>query len=234
MACPLCEEKPVFKRRRIMALRGRKKRLRTLMTGVGLVALVSLWGGDAAFAYRDRRPDAHPRGKVVVKLPRGHRAVRVGKDRYYHHRGVFYRRGPSGYVVVGAPIGAVVLSIPVGSRAVVAGGLTYYLYGGAYYRRARTGYAVVEPPAKTVIVKEVSPLRPSVEQVGDRVSVTATLLNVRSGPGMGFPVIHQLRDGDLLTVHGYAPEWLYVKLPAGEFGWVMVRYTTSKDPGASG
>ena len=137
-------------------------------------------------------------------------------------------------MVVGAPIGAVVLSIPVGYRAVVVGGLTYYVYAGVSYRRVHTGYVVVEPPAETVVVKEVSPVRPSVEKGGERVSVTATLLNVRSGPGMDFPVIHQVREGEKLTVYGYAPDWLYVKLSTGVFGWVMLRYTSPEESPASG
>lgn len=58
--------------------------------------------------------------------------------------------------------------------------------------------------------------------------------NIRSGPGIDFPVIHQLRDGDRLTVYGYAPKWLYVKLPSGEFGWVMLQYTLPVSPPASG
>jgi len=216
-----------------MKQRSKKKMARAAIVGAALFAAVSMSAGDVAFAYRER-PRANPRGKVVVKLPKGHRSVWVGRNRYYYHGGAFYRKGPSGYLMVGGPIGAVVLSIPVGSRAVVVGGLTYYVYGGVYYRRVHTGYLVVETPAETVAVKEVSPVKPSVEKAGEKVSVTATLLNVRSGPGMDFPVIQQVHEGEQLNIHGYAPDWLYVKLPTGEFGWVMLRHTSPAESPASG
>jgi len=216
-----------------MKQRPKRNMVRAAMIGAGLFSAVFMSMGDAAFAYRERPRDI-PKGKVVVKLPKGHRTVWVGRDRFYFHGGAFYRRGPSGYVVVGPPVGAVVLNIPVGHRAVVISGITYYVYAGVYYRRVQSGYVVVEPPAETVIVQEVSPVRPSVEKGGGRVSVSVTLLNARSGPGMGFPVIHKVHEGDKLSVYGYAPDWLYVKLPTGEFGWVMLRYTSPEEPPASG
>lgn len=216
-----------------MKQRSRKKTIRAAIIGFSVLLAVSVSAADTAFAYRDR-PRANRGVKAVVKLPKGHRSVWVGRNRYYYHGGAFYRKGHSGYLMVGAPIGAVVLSIPVGSRAVVVGGLTYYVYGGVYYRRVHTGYLVVETPAETVAVKEVSPVKPSVEKAGEKVSVTATLLNVRSGPGMDFPVIQQVHEGEQLNIHGYAPDWLYVKLPTGEFGWVMLRHTSPLPPPASG
>jgi hypothetical protein len=216
-----------------MKQRSRKKMVQAVIIGAGLFAAVSILAGDVAFAYRNR-PRTNPRGKIVVKLPKGHTTVWRGRNRYYFHGGAFYKKkkGPSGYVVVRAPIGAVVLSIPVGYRIVVVSGLTYYVYAGIYYRRVHNGYVVVEPPAKTVVVKEVSPVRPSVKKGGESVTVSAILLNVRSGPGMDFPVIQQVRVSDRLTVYGYAPDWLNVELPTGKFGWVMLRYTSPEEPPA--
>jgi uncharacterized protein YgiM (DUF1202 family) len=43
----------------------------------------------------------------VVSLPVGYRTLWVGGVSYYYERGVFYRRAPSGYVVVEAPPGRV-------------------------------------------------------------------------------------------------------------------------------
>ena len=207
-----------------------------LMTAIIIACLlgaVFIPAGDTALAYRDT-PRHHERGTVVRRLPPGHRTVWHGRSRYYYHSGIFYHRGPSGYVSVSAPIGAVVLSIPIGSRVAVVGGFTYYMYGDVYYRRVGTRYVVVEPPAQTVVVKEVSPVRPSEEKVGETVSVAVPLLNVRTGPGLNFPVVQEAREGDLFAVHGYAPEWLYVKLSTGEFGWVMLRYTSPPLSPASG
>ena len=78
-----------------MKQRSRKKMVRAAIIGAGLFAAVSMSEGDAAFAYRDR-PRANPRGKVVVKLPKGHRTVWIGRNRYYFHGGAFYERDPLG------------------------------------------------------------------------------------------------------------------------------------------
>ncbi len=39
-------------------------------------------------------------------------------------------------------------------------------------------------------------------------------------------MIFQVREGEPLIVHGYAPDWLYVKSKDNEFGWVMLKYTS--------
>jgi len=187
-----------------------------------------LTGGVAMADQHPGRDRGHER--TVRRLPAGSRTVRAGKSRYYHYHGVFYRRGPSGFLVVNAPAGAIVLSIPVGSRSFLVGGITYYLYDGTYYRRAPSGYIVVAPPPETVVVREIAPVVPSKESMEGKASVTVPLLNVRSGPGMDFPVVYQVHESDMLTIHGYAPEWLYVNLPGGSFGWVMMRYTSYASP----
>lgn len=191
--------------------------------GTVVVILVSLLIITLTFtenALADRR---HPRvpaiprhGEVFVNLPAGHRTVYVGRSRYFYRSGVFYRHGPSGYVVVRAPIGAVIAAPPTGCRTVVFGRATYYDYNGDYYQNAPAGYVVVEAPP-------VVPPAPAIG--GQRVSVTAHTLNVRSGPGMGHPVIEQVRQGIVLTVQGTAPGWLYVRTPSGKFGWVSGQYT---------
>jgi len=195
-----------------------------------LTAAVIMTAPPAAHARRPHKK--HRPGSIVYKLPRGHRRVHVGPSRYYYHGGIFYRKRPSGYLVVNAPIGALVLSIPIGSRAFISGGLTFYLNGSTYYRRDRRGYRVVAPPGQTVITNEILPVIPTDPVQTGTVSVTVSALNVRSGPAVGFPVINQVRRNDLLTIHGFAPDWLYVKLPAGQFGWVMLRYTSLVTPGS--
>ena len=188
--------------------------------------------GEAAPRNR-RQPERHTQRKIVDRLPDGYRDVWVGRTRYFHHKGVFYRRGPSGFRVVDPPFGVLVLSIPLGAAALLIGGITYYAYRGIYYRRVVGGYSVVEPPAEPV-VKNISPVVPSEESIGETVSVTVPLLNVRSGPGSNFPVILQAHEGELLVVHGYAPDWLYVKSQDSRFGWVMLKYTSFLSVSASG
>jgi uncharacterized protein YgiM (DUF1202 family) len=127
-----------------------------------------------------------------------------------------------------------VLRIPVGSGASVCGGLTYHFSGGGYWRSVHRGHLVVRCAPETVVVREISPVVPSGQSVGEKVCVRVGILNVRSGPGMDFPVIHRVHAGDFLSVHGYAPEWLYVEVAPGTFGWVMLRYTSPLSSGTGG
>ena len=208
-----------------MLRRTRKKVINIAVVFFSLFALTGLLTGETAMADQHHGRDrGHER--TVRRLPAGSRTVWVGKSRYYHNHGVFYRRGPSGFLVVNAPIRAIVLSIPIGSRSVLVGGFTYYLYGRTYYRRVPSGYMVVAPPPETVVVREMAPVVPSKESMEGKVSVTVPLLNVRSGPGMDFPVTCQVHENEMLTIQGYAPDWLYVNIPGGAFGWVMLRYTS--------
>jgi hypothetical protein len=51
---------------------------------------------------------------------------------------------------------------------------------------------------------------------------------------MEFEVIGQVSQGDVLVIRGNAPEWLYVQIPSGRFGWVLERFTTPLSSPASG
>jgi hypothetical protein len=196
------------------------KKLLVILVGITIVGLAS---EGYAQPPRGRGGIGHPvphRGKVVRRPPAGHRAVRHRGRTFFYHRGAFYQRHPPGYIVVKAPVGAVVAAIPIGFVTFVVGGHDYYYYGGVYYQRVPSGYVVVEAPRQSVIVKQTPSPR-----AGESVTVTAPLLNVRSGPGKNHPVIHQVRQGDRLLIQGHAPGWFYVKLPWGEFGWVMTEFT---------
>jgi len=226
------------------------------LTIIGILLATSLLTGQDALADRQGKPQpGHDKPKPgpfmpplppgipqpfhfrpFQQLPSGHRSVWVGHNQYFYHHGdgVFYRRGLSGFISVRAPFGAIVFNIPIGSRAIVSRERTYYVYDDVYYRRAGTQYVVVEPPREIVIVKEVSPVVPAEPNVGEKSLVTVPLLNIRSGPGMNFPVVREAGQGTLLTIHGYAPDWLYVQLASGEFGWAMVKFTTPLAPPANG
>jgi len=165
-------------------------------------------------------------GREVVSLPARHQTIRVRGTRYYYHGGVFYRpRHPGGFVTVAAPLGAVV-SLPVGAVRVVIGGFSYYTLGGVYYQRVPAGYAVVPAPAVTEVVEASA--------IDSEVTVTAGRLNVRSGPGKQHPVISQVFQGETLLVKEQTLEWLYVRLPSGQHGWVMADYTAPQFPPAEG
>lgn len=70
----------------------------------------------------------------------------------------------------------------------------------------------------------VSPVVPS----GAVAVVNAGTLNVRSGPGPGFSVVLQLKQGDFLTMVGRdsLSSWIEVILPNGARGWVSYFYIT--------
>jgi hypothetical protein len=199
-------------------------------------------GGDGSYVRRKGRrhkgkrhvvsPRTFRRGHVVKRLPRGYRRVRYKKVPYYYQRGIFYRPAPSGFIVVEPPIGVVVVSLPVGYTRIWIGGVGYYSYGGVFYRRAPYGYVVVDPPADVVVEEEIPVIvQPTKPAVG-KVSVTASVLNVRTGPGLSYAVIYQIQEDYILEIHGRELGWLYVQLPNGEFGWVMLGFTSPMEPGS--
>jgi hypothetical protein len=88
---------------------------------------------------------------VGVPLPHGYAEVSVGRDRYYYHRGVFYRPGPHGYFVARAPRGAIIRDLPPFYSRVYIGGGIFYRYGDVYYQSCPGGYVVVDPPGTVVV-----------------------------------------------------------------------------------
>lgn len=171
----------------------------------------------------------YPRpGHHVKVLPRGHRIVKAGPRSYHFHKGVFYRPGPGGFVVVSAPIGARIHVLPAAAVMLTIGAITYWTYAGVYYQKVTDGYMVVTRPVKPATPDAV------IAWEGDQVHVTAALLNVRSGPGREHLVIRQVKQGDLLTVRSSSTDWYYVKLPDNSFGWVMLKYTALVKPKAVG
>jgi len=104
------------------------------------------------------RADTHVGVGIGIPLPNGYAEVHVGSERYYYHRGVYYRPGPHGYYVVPAPHGAYVRALPPYYTRVYVGGAYYYCYGNVYYQTYRDGYIVVNPPA-TVVAATPAPAK---------------------------------------------------------------------------
>lgn len=109
----------------------------------GVVLAVSLSG---PLALQQAKADTHFGVSVGVRFPAGGYDVVVGADRYYFHRGTFYRPGPRGLVVVRAPRGAIVRALPPYYSRVYVGDVVYFRCGDVYYRQAPAGFVVVEPP----------------------------------------------------------------------------------------
>lgn len=110
------------------------------------VVIFSIFAVACLFAAPALRAEVRVGVSLGFELPRGYAEVRVGHDRYYTHRGVFYQHGPRGYVVVRAPRGAVLRSLPPHCSRIYVGTSVYYRYGDVYYQPAREGYVVVEQP----------------------------------------------------------------------------------------
>lgn len=98
------------------------------------------------------------------------------------------------------------------------------MFEDVYYRKVPRGYQVVEVPRETstVVISASQPMAPESQGV-----VTAKILNVRSGPGLKQPIVTQVFGGNLLTVQGSAPQWLYVRLPNQTYGWVMEAFVSA-------
>lgn len=114
------------------------------------VLLIAL--GAASFATVPAQAKTHVDVNVGIgaPIPRGYAEVRVGPDRYYYHRGVYYRPGPRGYTVVRAPRGAFIRVLPPHYTRIYVGGVYYYRYGDVYYQPYRDGYVVVDAPPAVV------------------------------------------------------------------------------------
>ena len=97
---------------------------------------------------------------VGIPLPHGYAEINVGRERYYYHRGVYYRPGPHGYYVVRAPYGARLRELPPHCNRIYVGGMWYWRYGEVYYRQMDNGYVVVEAPVVVNVPNAATPPPP--------------------------------------------------------------------------
>ncbi len=74
----------------------------------------------------------------------------------------------------------------------------------------------VSTPASEKVEAAPQPVTPPTQMV----SVTASAVNIRSGPGMKNKVITTVREGDELELLGESGSWLNVKLSNGMEGWI--------------
>jgi len=101
----------------------------------------------------------HPRNERrravrVEHLPPHYETIVVNRNNYFYHNGSFFKRGPRGYVVIGAPLGARVRALPLGYTIINFGGLSYYYLNGAYYNYipSENAYVVVNKPGNASVV----------------------------------------------------------------------------------
>jgi uncharacterized protein YgiM (DUF1202 family) len=152
---------------------------------------------------------------VYRSLPAEAFALSIAGAAFFYHMGVYYRHTHDGYVVVQAPLGARVRILPDNCSTLYLDGRRYYDCDEVYYEPDGDEYIVIERPS--------SHQYPDVE-IGDEVRIKAEYLNVRSGPGERYRVIDKLYRGDIVEVGGIDREWYYVRLPRGQYGWIMRDY----------
>ena len=195
------------------------KIIHSLPFGIALLTLVCLTPLLTVSPAQAMRGAAH-QGRVITKLPVGYKAIRYGKMDYFFHGGHYYRRGPSGFLIVAPPVGIIISTLPTGYVAVNVGEIGYFYYQDVYYRQVPTGYLVVEKPLPTTTIETAEQAT-----VGDKVTVFVDQLNLRSGPDTEHPILRTIRKGAEMTVKGTTPGWYFVQLTDGISGWVMARHT---------
>lgn len=86
--------------------------------------------------------------------------------------------------------------------------------------------ATPEPPP---VVTETGPAAEPA-RAETRVRVTASTLNVRSGPSTKDALVARVKRGQLLTVLDSRDAWLEIRAPGGQVGWVHSKYTAVEEP----
>ncbi len=157
--------------------------------------------------------------------PGFHSIIHVGSMAFIFMDGLFYRRGPKGYIVAPAPLGATIPALPPAAILVTIDGEAYYNCSGVLYKQTPAGYLVVSEPVKQVD-PEIS--------VGCDLLVTADVLNVRSGPGLHFDPVGQLEKEKVVRVEAVSANWALVRLSDSSSGWIKIKYTAVIQSGAKG
>jgi Family of unknown function (DUF6515) len=117
---------------------------------------------DSRYGHNHYYP---PRGYAVGALPRGYVTVSYRGGPYYYHSGIWYRRGPSGFLVVRPAIGLFVPVLPGFYTTLWWGGVPYYYADDVYYRyRPGRGYEVVDAPSGDPSTTESSGAAPPASQ----------------------------------------------------------------------
>ncbi|MGV3465545.1 MAG: SH3 domain-containing protein [Heyndrickxia sp.] len=52
-----------------------------------------------------------------------------------------------------------------------------------------------------------------------KVTVNVSVLNIRKGPGLSYPILKQVQKGDQFTVFQKKSDWYEIKMPSGDTGW---------------
>ncbi|MFC1666547.1 DUF6515 family protein [Candidatus Omnitrophota bacterium] len=135
-----------------------KKIIRTVVMSIVVCSFLSVYSVDAfaskkkSIRHRQHRHHHHPYRGKIVSLPEliAKVIIHAGVEYYYHH-GYFYKRTPSGYIIVDAPRGAIVTALPKGHKTIVIKGNAYYYYNDIYYVRKKGRYIVIPDPVYEIV-----------------------------------------------------------------------------------
>ncbi len=84
----------------------------------------------------------------------------------------------------------------------------------------------IKAPAKSPAKKAPPARKTLMPAKATYVTVKASILNIRSGPGQSHPIIAEVRQQTTLQVLALTTNWVKVALPASNInGWVLRRYT---------
>ena len=127
------------------------------ITGILIFSILFLTEANAQ--ERREHPRSERRRTVRVEhLPPHYETVAVHRQNYFYNNGFFFRKGPRGYVAIGAPIGARIRVLPLGYTIIKFGGLSYYYLNGAYYNYipSENVYVVVNKPGNAQVLPSSS------------------------------------------------------------------------------
>jgi len=150
------------------------------------------WVFDSRFHHNHYYPEI---GYSLTLLPAGNVAITFRGGRYFFHAGVWYRPGPAGYVVVGAPVGAVIPVLPVGYTTVWVGGVPYYYANNAYYVTAPGGYAVAAPPTVAAAPAETAPPPPAPQPAAPATAPAAGTWYYCESSRTYYPYVQECKEG---------------------------------------
>jgi len=88
---------------------------------------------------------------VVLSAPSGSVIVTKGSNTYRYHKGIYYRKGSNGFVIIRPARGIRIRRLPVGHRVVVSAGRNYYYYYGTFYSAVGDEYEVIDAPEGAVV-----------------------------------------------------------------------------------
>ena len=148
----------------------------------------------------------------------------ANQETVYTTRSVFMRAGPG-------VTWHVIATLPAGEQLTVLDQSTNWFQ----VRRADgtvgwvTGsYLTVNPPGSGGGGGAAgASLVPQTPNVGTLAVVTTPLLNVRSGPGLNYPIIGTVKGGETVAILAKDEQWRLIKTAGGLQGWVNSLYLSS-------